>query len=105
MSPRYPEHPGYVAGDDTSEGAAASMEEAAPIMRVRAEDMLRARGPLGLTSDELEVLTGWRHQTASARLRELVLAGRAVDSDERRRTTSGRPARVRRHRDFEVPRG
>lgn len=54
------------------------------------------RHPEGLTSDELERITGWPHQTASARLRELVLRGDAFDSADRRLTRQGRRAVVRR---------
>lgn len=35
-----------------------------------------------------------RHQTASARVRELVLAGLIEDTGKRRKTRSGRGARV-----------
>ena len=50
--------------------------------------------PEGLTDDDLEELTGWRHQTVSARRRELVLAGLVVDSGRTRATSSGRQATV-----------
>lgn len=92
----YPTTPGYVAGSDTSEDAASAVNAAT--LRTRTRTPLAA-SPLGLTSDELEVITGWPHQTASARLRELVLAGEAVDTDERRLTRHGRRAVVRRHCD------
>lgn len=90
---RYPYTPGFVAGSDTSEAAAASID--AGSMRVRARRLLDSSLD-GLTSDELELITGWPHQTASARLRELVLAGVAYDSTDRRRTRHGRFAVVRR---------
>jgi hypothetical protein len=88
----YPVTPGFVAGSDTSEAAAKSI--AAPSLRARTYAYL-VDAEDGLTSDELEVLTGWPHQTASARLRELVLAGLARDGRERRRTRNGRFAVVR----------
>lgn len=92
MSATYPATPGFVAGSDTSEAAARSINPAA--MRVRARVLLAAT-PDGLTSDELEQITGWLHQTASARLRELVLTGDAYDSSDRRPTRHGRMATVR----------
>jgi len=39
---------------------------------------------------EIEKETGLKHQTASARIRGLVLEGRLVDSGEKRPTESGR---------------
>jgi hypothetical protein len=89
----YPEDPGFVPGSDTSEAAAASIDAAS--MRDHAWRLLRRRGDDGLTSDELEIITGWLHQSASARLRELVLLGHAYDSSIRRPTRSGRMAVVR----------
>jgi len=71
------------------------MKPSARRMQDIALTLLQVRGTTGLTSDELEGLTGWRHQTASARLRELVLAGLAKDTDRRRLTSSGRTAVVR----------
>lgn len=94
MTSRYPQVPGFVAGSDTSEAAAASLINAASL-RVKALALLLAAED-GLTSDELEAMTGWLHQTASARLRELVLAGAAYDSSDRRPTRHGRLACVRR---------
>jgi len=85
--------PGYVPGSDTSKAAADSIN--ALTLRAQARRLLDA-APDGLTSDELEAITGWPHQTASARLRELVLFGLAYDSTDRRPTRHGRLATVRR---------
>lgn len=87
----YPAAPGYV-DTDTSRAAAESVDAAG--LRAKALDHLR-RATDGLTSDELEQITGWPHQTASARLRELVLRGDAWDSPARRPTRHGRKAIVR----------
>lgn len=89
----YPTTPGYVNGSDTSEAAADSINAAT--LRAQARRLLEG-APDGLTSDELEAITGWPHQTASARLRELVLYGDAYDSPTRRLTRHGRYATVRR---------
>lgn len=90
----YPMQPGFVFESATSAEAAGSIAPSAASMRARTLALLRER-PDGLTSDELEELTGWRHQTASARLRELVLAEEVWDSPVRRKTRSGRKAVVR----------
>lgn len=91
----YPDQPGFEFGSDTSEAAAISIADHRTSMLARALMLLREAGGHGLTSDELEQITGWRHQTASARLRELVLLRFADDSDMRRPTSSGRTATVR----------
>jgi len=88
----YPTLPGFELDSDTSHAAASSIDAAS--LRARTLVLLRAHAD-GLTSDELEALTGWPHQTASARLRELVLADDAYDSPDRRRTRNGRLAVVR----------
>jgi Fic family protein len=48
----------------------------------------------GRTCDEVERLTGMSHQTASARITELVIEGKVRDTGIRRKTRSGRSARV-----------
>lgn len=48
----------------------------------------------GATCDEIEWATGMRHQTASARVRELADKKQIKDSTLRRRTRSGRQAIV-----------
>lgn len=42
--------------------------------------------PEGLTCDEIEVLLGYSHQSASPRFGELALQGKIKDSGERRKT-------------------
>lgn len=46
------------------------------------------------TCDEMEVLTGYKHQTTSARIRELALANRIINSGTTRLTRGGRNAIV-----------
>lgn len=77
---------------DTSEAAADAAEPTAGTLRARVLEVIRGRGAHGATDDEIEAATGLRHQTASARRRELVLSGLAFDSGERRATSSGRKA-------------
>jgi len=81
------------ADGDTSYAAAVEIEEHVYSLRRRIlKEMLGAGA--GLTCDEIEVLLRMRHQTASARIRELVLLNKLQDSGHRRETRSGRQARV-----------
>jgi len=88
--------PPFVAGNDTSEAAAMSKRSSAPNDRAVIRALFEGDGEeeKGWTCDEIEILTGLRHQTASARIRELVLMDVLADSGQRRQTSSGRTARV-----------
>jgi len=90
----YGGHPPFVAGCDTSEAAADSVEESAGAKRARALREVVYSGPRGCTCDEVEEGASMLHQTASARLRELVLMGFIYDSGTRRKTRGNRSARV-----------
>ena len=90
---RYPLFPGHEKGSDTSKQAAESVAISAASMRGRVLAFIASR-PQGVTDDEVELALSMRHQTASARRRELVLLGMVKDSDRRRRTSSGRSATV-----------
>ena len=79
---------------DTSRRAAVSMIEAASNLRRQVYRFVRDRRSFGATDDEIERALGLRHQTASARRRELVLAGVIWDSGVQRTTSSGRKATV-----------
>lgn len=89
----YPHEPGHVAGCDTSKAAADSMRSTAGSLRNRILEEIQLSGLTGRTCDELEVRHG-RHQTVSARVRELVMQGAIKDSGRRRVTRSGRQARI-----------
>jgi hypothetical protein len=78
-------------GTDTSNSAAESMVQNAETMRARAYQLIAGRA---MTCDELEAVTGWAHQSASARLWELSRSGLIRDTGQRARTRSGRTARV-----------
>ena len=84
----------FVAGSDTSEEAAASIDGSAASLRNRVFAAVHGAGLYGMTCDEVEVALNLRHQTASARIRELFLASRLHDSLQRRRTRSNRRAVV-----------
>jgi hypothetical protein len=92
--PYYPDRPGYVQGSDTSAAAADSLNDSA-LGRLRRLVLRFVRGrPEGATCDETEVGLALRHQTASARLRELYLDGRVYTTEETRLTRAGRRAHV-----------
>jgi hypothetical protein len=93
--PYYPDRPGYVRDSDTSHDAAESLDEGA-LSRLRAAvfALIDVRGERGATCDECEVALSLRHQTASARIRELVLGNLVFDTGRRRLTRSNRNARV-----------
>ena len=83
----------FVGGSDTSEDAAISYEGS------RAGDMMRvykciASSLDGMTCEEVEHFIDMRHQTASARIRDLFLDNLIFDTGVRRKTSSGRTARV-----------
>lgn len=56
-------------------------------------DLIAAEGDWGATSDEIEQLTGWPHQSVSARFTELKASGAVVKAGTRP-TRSGRSAAV-----------
>lgn len=81
-----------VRGSETSEKAGDSMIGPAKSLRTLVYEYLREFGPK--TDEEIETALALKHQTASARRRELVLGGWVVETDERRETSSGRTATV-----------
>lgn len=88
----YPYTPGF-APVNTSERAAESVERDAETMRQRIAAWLWAQ-PTGATCEEIERSLDLRHQTASARLREMELIGVITKTTEQRKNESGRSARV-----------
>lgn len=78
---------------ETSRAAAESIAAVSGTMRRRVLALFRS-WPYGLTSDDVEAKLGMRHQTATARVRELVLLGFCRVTDQRRTTRSGRKAFV-----------
>jgi len=94
QQPVYPDAPGFVRGSDTSEAAAKSISpKARSILHDRICKLVAAFYH-GLTSEEVQIALDLTHQNCSARTTELVQMGRLVDCGERRRTSSGRSARV-----------
>lgn len=94
FKPYYPDRPGFVAGSDTSADAAGSLDEST-LSRLRRLVFSHVASQIdGATCDETEVALDLRHQTASARLRELQLGGLVFTTKETRLTRSGRRAHV-----------
>jgi len=95
----YPNDPGFVAGNESSEEAAASVQESAKTLR-NLVYMFVASSPDGRTCDEIELHLDLSHQTASARCTELKRLGKlsprlGEDGKKlRRKTRSGRNADV-----------
>jgi hypothetical protein len=87
---KYPDDPNYVAGSDTSLAAAEEIAGDAATLREKVWRHIAGTG--SKTCDEVEMDLRMRHQTASARIRELVLAGRLTNTGRRQLTRSGRLA-------------
>lgn len=68
------------------------ISSAKPVSRIL--DVIRQSGVRGATCDEVEETTGLSHQTASARVHELMKAGRIVAAEGKRKTRAGRAATV-----------
>lgn len=77
----------------TSEAAAVSIYPSANTIRGKVLAVISDLGSEGATDDEVEGILGMRHQTVSARRRELYLLGLIVEVGTRR-TRSGRLAKV-----------
>ena len=78
-----------------------TQQEAAKIATLRSgtrrralHDLFVRRGAIGFTDDEIEQVTGWPHQSASACRNSLMLDGYLVDSGQRRKTRRGTNAIV-----------
>lgn len=90
----YDGFPPHVAGSDTSYEAAQALIHIAPTLRERVHAALTLFGLNGATDEDLEIKLRMRHQSVSARRRELERDGRAEKTGERRRNRSGRTARL-----------
>lgn len=78
----------------TSKQAFRSIQSVRPTQRAVILRRLMDLGEQGATSDEMEQLLQWPHQTVSARLNELAADNSAIVTATRRRTRSRRMARV-----------
>jgi hypothetical protein len=89
----YPATPGYVRTSRTSCAAAKFAEPSAGTVRAWVLKEIRKAGQKGRTCEEIERRCKLRHQSASARIRELVLDG-LVEIIGTRENESGVRARV-----------
>lgn len=85
--------PPHVRNSPTSKAAAESVRGSLGNLQRQVLFLIRRAGARGMTCDELEVALDGRHQTISARVRELYLKGLIVKFGERP-TRSGRRAVV-----------
>lgn len=83
----------YVSGSDTSKAAAESHAPAS-VSALKSLMLRFIAYSGGATCDEIEASLGLRHQTASARIKELKDTQKIRDTGTRRRTRSGRMAAV-----------
>ena len=84
----------YAKGSDTSKEAAESMTPHVGRLAHQVLGYIVRQGIRGATCDEIEEALDLRHQTASARVNELMNRGMIVDRGYRRKTRSGRRATV-----------
>lgn len=84
----------FVRGSETSEEAADSVRPLVGQMKIQVYEFIASRGPDGATCDETEEALEMRHQTCSARFRDLRLENRIVQAGKKRLTRSGRKAEV-----------
>jgi hypothetical protein len=86
--------PPHVRGSATSKAAADSITPTAAKVRERVRVAIADTGLAGMTCDQIEAALDMRHQTASARIVELVNSGAILKTDRTRPTRSGRAAAV-----------
>ena len=93
--------PAHVRNSETSRDAAVSIQDKVPTLQRKVLECIRAM-PAGLTCDEVESILDLRHQTCSARFRELATCQPPLirkllledGSYAKRKTRSGRGAYV-----------
>lgn len=81
-------------GIDTSMLAAESLHDLGGRLRFEVYSFITQCGWTGATCDEIEQALNMKHQTASARVNELMNGGHIQNSGRKRSTSSGRAAIV-----------
>lgn len=84
----------HANAQETSRIAAARALPSSGTKRRITYDLIASYGALGLCDHELEIQTGWLHQSASAARNTLLKDGLIKDSGLRRNTPQGNPAIV-----------
>lgn len=103
FNPRDMAIPAYVKTSDTSFLAAESIAPVVDFLQKKVLDVILSNGTKGMTCDEVEVAIDMPHQTASARINELMKErderpAMLFDSGSRRKTRHGQLATVWMHR-------
>ena len=91
---REPRSVPYTRGSETSRLAAESVRGKLGRIQRQIYEYVGFTGDQGSTCDEAELALGLSHQTCSARFRELTRRGWLSKTLEKRKTRSGRGARV-----------
>lgn len=78
----------------TSRDAALSMIPSAETLRMAVLAYIDEQGPAGATDEEIQLALSMEGNTERPRRRELVQAGVVADSGARRKTSTGRAAKV-----------
>ena len=81
-------------GQETSARAAASNQQKARGQAITLLRLVKAKDAAGLTCDELEQVTGWSHQTVSARLYQMEQRGWLERPGHTRATRTGSQAKA-----------
>jgi hypothetical protein len=84
----------YHGGNADSLAAYASLDETTKEALQDQIEALVSEAPSGMICDDVEVAMGLRHQTASARITELLASNRLIRTALRRETRSGRKAGI-----------
>ena len=90
--PSYPVAPGY-RKTDTSRKAAEMVVNTVPMIREQVLNCLKSH-PAGLTTEEISQRLGITYAAVQPRTSELRKAGQIIDSQKRRKNSSGRKAIV-----------
>ena len=69
---------GFVTGSDTSKAHAGFEKKRASGVQGRILELITQSGQRGHTSEEVEILTGWKHQSVSSSIRNMELDGKVV---------------------------
>ncbi|MCP4677693.1 MAG: hypothetical protein GY854_19690 [Deltaproteobacteria bacterium] len=92
--PFYGGTPPHQQHSDTSRGAAVAVASKASKQRAQVYAHILSKGNNGATDEEIGTALDLGGNSVRPRRRELVIAGRVVDSGHRRKTTTGRDATV-----------
>jgi hypothetical protein len=90
----YGGRPPFERSSDTSKGASDHIHPSAATLRGQVLEWIFSQAERGATCDESEVALRMKHQTCSARIRELVLTDHLVNTGLKRKTRAGVDASI-----------